>query len=55
MSLIYFHLQQDEVEDSDVDEVEEEEEEEDEKITRNWSVLKSTPQLRKSKVFYFFY
>eukprot|EP00257_Ricinus_communis_P022327 XP_015582018.1 protein PLASTID TRANSCRIPTIONALLY ACTIVE 12, chloroplastic isoform X2 [Ricinus communis] len=38
----------DEGEDSD-DEEEEEEEEEEEKVTRNWSVLKSTPQLRKSK------
>ncbi|KAJ9135818.1 hypothetical protein P3X46_032953 [Hevea brasiliensis] len=36
----------DEGEDSDLDE---EEEEEEEKITRNWSVLKSTPKLRKSK------
>lgn len=26
---------------------------EDEKISRNWSVLKSTPQLRKSKVINF--
>ncbi|XP_065856465.1 protein PLASTID TRANSCRIPTIONALLY ACTIVE 12, chloroplastic isoform X1 [Euphorbia lathyris] len=48
----------DEVDDSDVEVevVEEEEEDEeveeeeaDEKITRNWSVLKATPQLRKSK------
>ncbi|KAK7245623.1 hypothetical protein RIF29_40471 [Crotalaria pallida] len=40
-------------EDSDIDEEEgeeeEEEEDEEEKITRNWSVLKSTPELRKSK------
>ncbi|KAF2305490.1 hypothetical protein GH714_005711 [Hevea brasiliensis] len=36
----------DEGEDSDLGE---EEEEEEEKITRNWSVLKSTPKLRKSK------
>ncbi|CAL5384285.1 unnamed protein product [Camellia sinensis] len=34
-----------EVEDSEVEDADEEE-----KITRNWSVLKSTPQLRKSKV-----
>ncbi|CAL5345851.1 unnamed protein product [Camellia sinensis] len=34
----------DEVEDSEVEDADEEE-----KITRNWSVLKSTPQLRKSK------
>lgn len=36
-------------EDSEVDGEEEEEEEEDEKITRNWSVYKTTPQARKSK------
>lgn len=39
---------QDEGEDSEA-EVDEDGEEE-EKITRNWSVLKSTPDLRKSKV-----
>lgn len=39
-------LQQDEGEDSDVDG----EDEVEEKITRNWSVLKTTPELRKSKV-----
>ncbi|ONK65180.1 uncharacterized protein A4U43_C07F34510 [Asparagus officinalis] len=33
----------------DSEEEEEETEEEEEKITRNWSVLKSTPELRKSK------
>ncbi|XP_061370019.1 protein PLASTID TRANSCRIPTIONALLY ACTIVE 12, chloroplastic isoform X2 [Gastrolobium bilobum] len=37
----------DDEEDSDLDD--EEEEGEEEKITRNWSVLKSTPELRKSK------
>lgn len=59
--------QQDEVEESEVEDgdegekVEETEAEdgeiedgnEDEKIKRNWSVLKSTPQLRKSKVINF--
>ncbi|XP_057736843.1 protein PLASTID TRANSCRIPTIONALLY ACTIVE 12, chloroplastic [Arachis stenosperma] len=40
----------DDEEDSDVEDEEEgEEEEEEEKITRNWSVLKSTPELRQSK------
>ncbi|KAF7842906.1 protein PLASTID TRANSCRIPTIONALLY ACTIVE 12 isoform X1 [Senna tora] len=40
----------DEEEESDLEDEEEEEGEEDEKITRNWSVLKSSPELRKSKV-----
>lgn len=38
-------MQKDEGEDTEV-----EGDDEEEKITRNWSVLKSTPQLRKSKV-----
>lgn len=43
-------MQKDEGEDSE-GEVDDEEE----KITRNWSVLKNTPQLRKSKVIVFIY
>lgn len=39
----------DDDEDSDNEEDETEEDEEEEKITRNWSVLKSTPELHKSK------
>ena len=39
-------------EDEEEEDEEGEEEEEDEKITRNWSVLKTSPQLRKSKVFF---
>lgn len=31
-----------------------EEEDEEEKINRNWSVLKTSPQLRKSKVLLYF-
>jgi hypothetical protein len=60
---ISYFIDQDE-EDSDVDveevvgeeeeeveaEGDEEEEEDESKINRNWSVLKTTPQLRKSKV-----
>lgn len=62
MSNISHFINQDE-EDSDIDveevvgeedeeevEVEAETEEDEEKIDRNWSVLKTTPQLRKSKV-----
>lgn len=37
-----------------VEEEEEEAEEEKEKITRNWSVYKTSPQPRKSKVMVFF-
>ncbi|MED6120369.1 Protein PLASTID TRANSCRIPTIONALLY ACTIVE 12, chloroplastic [Stylosanthes scabra] len=39
----------DDEEDSDVEDEEEDGEEEEEKISRNWSVLKSTPELRQSK------
>jgi len=46
-SFVSLCIDQDE-EDSDVDEVEEEGEEE--KLSDYWSVLKSTPELRKSKV-----
>lgn len=38
------------MQDEEEEESEFEGEEEEEKITRNWSVLKSTPELRKSKV-----
>lgn len=62
-SFISYFIDQDE-EDSDVDveevvgegeeeeevEAEGDEEEDESKIDRNWSVLKTTPQLRKSKV-----
>lgn len=41
---MFFLLRQDE------DESEEEDEKVEEKITRNWSVLKTTPQLHNSKV-----
>lgn len=52
-------MEESEVEDGDKDEkveesaVEDGDGDEDEKIARNWSVLKSTPQLRKSKVINF--
>lgn len=50
-------MEESEVEDGDkAEKVEEsavEDGDEDEKIARNWSVLKSTPQLRKSKVINF--
>jgi len=60
-SFISYFIDQDE-EDSDVDveevvgeeeeevEAEGDEEKDESKINRNWSVLKTTPQLRKSKV-----
>jgi len=60
-SFISYFIDQDE-EDSDVEveevvgeeeeevEAEGDEEEDESKINRNWSVLKTTPQLRKSKV-----
>lgn len=45
----YLFINQDE-EDSELDEEEGDGEEEEEKIDRKWSVLKTTPQPRKSKV-----
>lgn len=53
---LHFSFYNQDEEDSDLDveegagEEEGEGEGEDEKLSRNWSVLKSTPQLRKSKV-----
>lgn len=46
--ILFFHafLPQDEGEDSEV------EGDNEEKITRNWSVLKSNPELQKSKVIF---
>lgn len=45
ISFVFAYMQDEEEEESEF-----EGEEEEEKITRNWSVLKSTPELRKSKV-----